>query len=263
VATEEYVFSNLEHGAEVKRFRFIEQDDDMQSQARLKALGLGEGAVCLEAGTGAGSMARWMAHEVGDLGKVIGLDIDDRFFPLMEPAGVELQRADVRVVDFSEQTFDFIHARLFLEHFADRSDVLARFRRWLKPGGWVVLADSDYSFGWRGGGAAWELWTRMQRATSDLVAANGVDFEFGLKLPEHLRSAGFESIGASGSFPVVVEGAGSAGLLQGSFDVQRKMLDLSDVRDEDLDELRGQLPLGDVVKTGYVMIHGWGRRPHD
>ena len=49
---------------------------------------------------------------------MVAVDIDDRFFPLMEGAGIELQKADIRTVEFPDETFDFIHARLFIEHFA-------------------------------------------------------------------------------------------------------------------------------------------------
>ena len=192
----------------------------------------------------------------------MAVDLSDRFFPLIEPANVQLRVADVRTVEFAADSFDFIHARLLIEHLPDRSEILHRFVRWLKPGGWVVLGDSDYSFGWRTAGSSGDLFTRLQRATVEAVATNGVDFEIGMKLPALLRASGLTAIGASGSFPLIVEVSGTSDLLEASVATQRALVNLADVTGQEFDALNDQLPLGQAVQTGWVMVYAWGQKPH-
>jgi ubiquinone/menaquinone biosynthesis C-methylase UbiE len=161
----------------------VEHEYDFFSQGRLSALDIADGHTCLEIGPGTGSMAQWMASVTRPSGRVVCIDIDDRFFPLLEGHGIDLIQGDVRVAHFEESTFDFIHARPLVEHLADREEVLAGIVRWLKPGGWMVLVDSDYSFGHRTHGQLGELWSRVQEATADIVTARGSDFRFGMPLP--------------------------------------------------------------------------------
>src|SRR6476659_1738370 len=115
----------------------------------LMHLGLSEGARCLEAGVGAGSMLRWMAAQVGPTGHVLGVDLDDRLFPASARPNVELRKDDIRTTPLDVGSFDLIHCRALLMHLqpADRMSVLARFLNALRPRGWMVVSDSDAAFG--------------------------------------------------------------------------------------------------------------------
>jgi hypothetical protein len=66
--TTSYVLAGTPDEMELRRLRLIEADFDFHCQARLRALGLSAGAQYLEAGVGAGSMARWLAEEVSPAG---------------------------------------------------------------------------------------------------------------------------------------------------------------------------------------------------
>lgn len=140
-----FLQSTTQEQQELRRLQLIEADFDHYSQSRLTALGLGPGARCLEAGVGAGSMARWMCEQVGPQGAVVGVDLSDRYFGRSRRPGLSLQQADIRSVELPSGSFDFIHARCFMMHVPGTADVLQRMQSWLKPGGWVLLADFDFS----------------------------------------------------------------------------------------------------------------------
>ncbi len=61
------------------RFAGLESVFDPVTRGHLTRLGLPPGARCLEVGAGSGSIARWMADEVGPAGRVLAVDLDPRW----------------------------------------------------------------------------------------------------------------------------------------------------------------------------------------
>ena len=61
------------------RFDGLEQAFDAVSIGHLQRLGIGSGARCLEIGAGSGSIARWLADQVGPAGRVVATDLDVRW----------------------------------------------------------------------------------------------------------------------------------------------------------------------------------------
>lgn len=78
-----------------------------------------------------------------------GLDLD----PDALAARTDLDQAivgDLRTVELAPQSFDVIYSAFVLEHVHGAQQVLERFRRWLAPGGTLILQipdrDSAYGF---------------------------------------------------------------------------------------------------------------------
>ena len=65
-------------------------------------------------------MTRWMASTVGNEGRVVGIDIDDKHFTLCSADNVELVHADARTVALDPDSVDFVHCRLVLLHLVRR-----------------------------------------------------------------------------------------------------------------------------------------------
>jgi len=83
-----YLLSNTWEQAG-ERLRLLEECHDPGTIRRIGQLGLRPGARCLDAGAGAGSIARRLA----DIGPVIAVDVDPH---LLTPApGVEVRRTDL------------------------------------------------------------------------------------------------------------------------------------------------------------------------
>ena len=145
MAQSEYVFQRVEDQRELERLRMIEQVLDPASRRRLLATGLQSGWRCLEVGPGAGSVMTWMSEAVGPTGQVVAVDLDPKFLGESGQSNVEIVRADILTAQFPEQSFDLVHARYVLIHLPDYEVAVTKMYDSLKPGGWLVLEEPDFS----------------------------------------------------------------------------------------------------------------------
>src|SRR5688572_23339484 len=105
----------------------------------LQERGLREGWNCLEVGGGGGTIVRWLADQVGSSGSVLATDLDPRLLTELSSANVEIRRHDICTDPLPLSAFDLVHARLVLEHVAEKDRALRRMAEAMKPGGWMVL----------------------------------------------------------------------------------------------------------------------------
>ena len=130
---------DLEH----RRLAALAAWRDPRTTATLTAAGIGPAWQCLEVGAGNGSISRWMVDQVGPEGRVLSTDIDLRFHCDPVP-GMEVSEVDVMSDPLPQATFDLVHARALFMHLPDRAAALDRLVATLRPGGWVVIEDSDW-----------------------------------------------------------------------------------------------------------------------
>jgi len=131
-------------------FAGLESAFDSVSRRHLARTGLDRGWDCWEVGAGSGSVARWLADQVGPSGSVLATDIDVGGMPAVHP---DLRvRPNLRVLEHDlagdpvpEGAFRCVHARLVLGDLPERQDILARLASALAPGGWIVIEDLDLS----------------------------------------------------------------------------------------------------------------------
>jgi SAM-dependent methyltransferase len=116
---------------------------DPSSRATLRDLGIGPGWSCCDVGSGAGTMVAWMAEQVGPGGRVVSVDVDTRFQPPAQGV-VDVRVLDVTTESIGDAEFDLVHARGLLQHLVEREAVLDAMLAATKPGGWVVVQDSDW-----------------------------------------------------------------------------------------------------------------------
>jgi SAM-dependent methyltransferase len=113
---------------------------DPATIARLALLGDWDEASCLELGAGGGSIARWLAEQVGPDGTVMATDLDPSLIP-HHPRIRPLQH-DLRGGDpIPGGPFDLIHARLVLSHLPQRDQILPMLAGLLTPGGVILIED--------------------------------------------------------------------------------------------------------------------------
>ncbi len=108
-----------------------------------------EGEALLDVGCGAGQATLELARAVGVRGRVVGID---RSEAMLEEArvraahnqlSVEYVLADALQLPFEDASFDGCQASSVLEHVSDPSQALAEMVRVTKPGGRIVVSDSD------------------------------------------------------------------------------------------------------------------------
>jgi SAM-dependent methyltransferase len=109
--------------------------------------------------------------------RVVAIDIDTRFVESLASESIEVRRADIRTDELPRDEFDLVHSRLVLQHLADRRRILERLATTLRPGGWMVIEDYDWTaFGLEGGDPLIE---RVTEATLSFMERAGFERHYG------------------------------------------------------------------------------------
>jgi ubiquinone/menaquinone biosynthesis C-methylase UbiE len=116
---------------------------------------------------------------------------------------VEFRLADI-TEGKPEPEFDFAHARFLLSHLPDPAPPLAKIRRALRPGGILVVADTDF----RGhfSDPDCPALRRYVELYTQTVKRRGGDANIGPRLPALLAKSGFRNVQMSVSQPAGTEG---------------------------------------------------------
>ncbi|MDJ1181782.1 class I SAM-dependent methyltransferase [Roseofilum casamattae] len=140
------------HGySDIEQQRLITQAYYWQDQLILRDLNLSSGESFLEIGCGIGAVLGIILENFPDL-KVAGIDIESA---QIEYARQHLHRLgfdnkiDLRVGNASQlpwpdSSFDCVYTIWFLEHVANPQVILEEAYRVLKPGGRIILNETDY-----------------------------------------------------------------------------------------------------------------------
>lgn len=157
----------------------------------------------LDVGSGPGTITLDLARLVSP-GRVIGIDASDQVVANAtglagdnDLANVEFRTGDAYALDFSDASFDVVHAHQVLQHLADPVAALREFRRVLRPGGIVAVRDVDY------GATVWfpqlpalDEWLRIY---VDAAHSAGGEPYAGRRLKSWAIEAGFDDVASSAS----------------------------------------------------------------
>lgn len=190
---------------ETERLALGESLWDPGTVRRLAALGAGPGWHCLEVGAGRGSVAHWLAERGA---RVVAVDLDTRMLDWLSARGVDVRAQDVTRDLVPEGRFDLVHARLVLQHVAERAETVRRLCRALRPGGHLVLEDTDTAslFSHADG----PFHEEVKRAAYEVMAASGYHPRCGLLDVDLVRAAGLADVHAEGRAEVVRGGTDAA-----------------------------------------------------
>ena len=238
MAKSEYVFQRVEDQRELERLRMIEQVFDPSSRRRLLSTGLKAGWRCLEVGPGAGSIMTWMGEVVGPTGQVVAVDLDPKFLSEAKRTHLSVIRADIRTAQLPEQSFDVVHARYVLIHVPEYETVLNRMLGCLKPGGWLVLEEPDFSASRGIEGTAEQLAAvgKINHAIHVMFERLGMDYALGQKLQALLLARGLQSVTMELDAPYSAGGSEMATIMRMStVQLREKYLATGAVISEDLD----------------------------
>lgn len=139
-----YFAAGAHFGSERRRLDLLEARYDPVTFERLRAVGVAAGWSCLEVGAGGGSVARWLADQIGADGRVVATDIDTRFLGHLR-GPVEIRCHDILADPLESGSYDLVHCRSLLSHLPDPGAALTRMAQALRPGGWLVAEQNDYS----------------------------------------------------------------------------------------------------------------------
>jgi ubiquinone/menaquinone biosynthesis C-methylase UbiE len=115
----------------------------------LKALALKRGEHVLDIGSGPGLLAREMASSVGREGGVCGVDISEDMLAVSRKRCADqpwtaFRTADATHLPYRDEAFDAAVSTQVYEYIADVPAALAELYRVIRPGGRVLILDTDY-----------------------------------------------------------------------------------------------------------------------
>jgi SAM-dependent methyltransferase len=254
----EYVLTKDFEG-EHERLQLLEAQADPLSIEAIEAAGIGPGSRGLEIGAGSGSIARWLARQVGDPSLVCATDLDTRYLAPLADEGITVLEHNLLTDDFPAGSFDVIHARAVLEHIPAREDALDRMAPWLAPDGALVLVDCA-AFPIET--SAHEAYRTSMQAWVDVIRITGTDYEWTRTFPEPLQRHGYRDVGAAARTTVVRGGTPTARFWSLTLDTLRaRILDAQLASDATLDEAQRQLADPEFWDLGACWIAAWGKRP--
>ncbi len=247
---------------ERRRLDVLEQVFDAASRDCLGRVPVPPGGRCLEVGAGAGSIARWLCARVGPAGRVVATDLDTGFLETLTEENLEVRRHDVVADELETEAFDLVHARLVVEHLPQRDRVLRRLVAALRPGGWLVLEDFDWTSlvparACTGG----DLLARSVEALALVFSAAGVAIDYGRSLPLDFRAAGLVDVAAEGRVHVGLGGTPAATWWQLSLaKLGRPMIGTGLITEAELDELLRTCDDPGFCFLFPTLVTAWGRR---
>jgi SAM-dependent methyltransferase len=115
----------------------------------MAALDPSTGARILDAGSGGGDVARWLAPKVGPAGEVIALDYSAAMTAAAiqrhDGSSVRYTSGDVSALDLPSDSVDGVWCERVLQHVDDADVAIAELIRVTRPGGRVCLIDTDWA----------------------------------------------------------------------------------------------------------------------
>ena len=238
------------------RLAGMEAQWDPGTFRHIESLGLGADASCWEIGAGGGSVAGWLSDRAGHL---LITDVETKFVEPLAGDDVTVMRHDVVADPVPEGPFDLIHARLLLEHLPARGDVLDRLVGALRPGGWLLIEDYDWTS--YGPDPASDVIERVGNAIFDLMGAAGFDPYFGRQLLREFQARGLADVGAEGRMLLMgTDHPGTAFYRLSLVSLRDAVVERGVVTEGEVNEALAAFEDPDRSIVSPTMVAAWGRR---
>lgn len=189
----QYLYPN-EDAVALARLQALEQIEDDHTLEQLNAIGIGIGWRCLEIGAGAGSIAYWLAAQVGKEGSVIATDLQPH---LLDSSRCEVWRHDIARDALPPQSFDLVHLRHILIHVpqAEHVGILSKIWHSLTPGGVLLIEESDFTTWQVNEGTPEPLRSYAEQGIETILGVydeRGMDVQLGQRLASLAQGVGFQ-----------------------------------------------------------------------
>jgi SAM-dependent methyltransferase len=242
---------------ERRRLELIQEYADPITTRALEAIGIKPGWRCLELGAGAGSVAQILCRRVGPSGRVVAVDLDTRFLEELVEDNLDVDRRDVLADGIPGDTYDFVHARLLLMHLPTREKLVGEMAATLRPGGWLLVEDTDVFPFQLAEGVYADVLEKMIEAFHMANAAS----TFGRQLPALFDAAGLEDVEATCDVMTFRGGSTVAQIFTTSMVQLRPALLAVGATEDQLEDLRRVLADPARWFSGFALYSVRGRAP--
>jgi ubiquinone/menaquinone biosynthesis C-methylase UbiE len=192
---DDYIFPTGDAAA--LRLQLLEKVYGGSTRAFLHEAGLKSGMLVAEIGCGAGFTSCQIAKSLEPTGSLTAVDVSAQQLAI---AKANAQRASLENIQFVEANatttglptgyFDLVYCRLLLCHLRQVPEALNEFRRILKPGGTLACEDQIASQVFSSPETA--VYVELQDMVTRFGSKQGVDYSIGRRLPNLVKSAGFD-----------------------------------------------------------------------
>jgi demethylmenaquinone methyltransferase/2-methoxy-6-polyprenyl-1,4-benzoquinol methylase len=122
-----------------------------EARALIADLGLPAGSHGLDVGCGVGLYTLWLAEAVGPQGRVIGIEPSAERVeaaralvgPMLPPPRLEFREGDATTIALPDGTLDWVWCGDALHHVQETGRALGEFARVVRPGGRIVVKESQ------------------------------------------------------------------------------------------------------------------------
>ncbi len=133
---------------------------------------------------------------------MVATDLDTTVLRELSRPNLEIRVHDVLKDDLPRGEFDLVHLRLLLAWLSERQTALRRLTAALKPGGWLLAEEMDFSSvaaDPRVGAAAQKVFARVVAAHNAVLAAQDTfDSHYGRRVAGDLADAGLADVVCEG-----------------------------------------------------------------
>ena len=191
----QYIFDHKSEEEEFHRLQMVEAANDHTTIALLEETKIQPGWHCMELGTGAGSMLRWLGQRVGLTGLAVGVDKNTHYLQNVSSPPFQVYQGTFPDVALPH-AFDLIHGRYVLIHNQSDMDILHKMFSLLKPGGWAVFEEPDFTSTKLARPEVNKAQARVNEAICHMFLNAGLDPGYALHLPSKLEHTGFHIVRA-------------------------------------------------------------------
>lgn len=251
----------LSHNLDGERQRLALMSEllDPTEREHILRLGLQLGWRCLEVGCGNGSIAQWMASQVGATGHVVASDLEISCIATPESPCLEVRQLDILQGPVEQAHYDLVLARALLHHLASPRLALQRMVGALKPGGILLVTEPDMLPATVAEPESvrrfWEGWFRWAKASE-------IDYFVGSKIAPLMDSLGLQDVAAAGR--TVQFNGGSAWAvywLETVRELRPKLADTGHITDELFVEFYSHFQDPHYWTSTINFVAAWGRKP--
>jgi ubiquinone/menaquinone biosynthesis C-methylase UbiE len=174
-----------------------------------RQVGLKPGMSVADIGCGIGNVSLWLAQQVGSAGSVCGVDISTAQLEKAQQnamaeglSNIKFTLGNAYNTGLSENSFDLVYCRFLLMHLTRPADALYHMQSLLKPGGFLVCEEADFSCAFCDPPSrAYERCFELFLTISDI---RGQHFRLGTMLYRFFQDVGLVAPSVSLVQPVVV-----------------------------------------------------------
>ena len=236
---------------------------DEFTAARLVRAGVTTGARCLEVGAGAGTVAAWLADQVGPTGDVIATDLKPQH--IQSHPGVTVLQHNVVTDPLPGGPFDLIHARAVLQHLPQRESVLAKLAAALAPGGALIVEELEARWSTAvlatPDPRAQDIFAAYETAMINVLRGNGNDPTWCRQVHGAMRDIGLLEVDTEGWQRSWAGGTGVCLLAySGSTELHDRLIEVGMAAD-DLQLMRQLVLDPRLVMRGLLLLSTIGRKP--